>query len=92
MLAVLWNILFRFTLVNNRDTFPDCSVVISLTQNTKSRKEEHSIGFRVYKLSPEEDQQPLLGPEFIDNAKNLVQTTGAFINLREVRRETKTEK
>ena len=88
---VIWVILFRFRLVNKRDTFPDCSVVISLTQNTKSRKEEHSIGFRVYKLSPEKDQEPLLGPEFIDNAKNIVQTSGAFINLREVRRPTKTE-
>ena len=76
--------MFRFTLVNNRDTFRDCSVVISLTQSTKSRKEELSIGFRVYKLSPEEAQEPLLGPTFINNANNIVQDSGAFVNLREV--------
>ena len=79
--------MFRFTLVNNRDTFRDCSVVISLTQNTKSRKEEHSIGFRVYKLSPEESKEPWLGPDFVNNAINVVQDSGAFVNLREVRRQ-----
>ena len=71
--------------MNNRDKFPDCSVVVSITQNTKSRKEKLSIGFRVYRLSPEESQEPLLGPTFIDNADNIIQTSGAFINLREVR-------
>ena len=72
--------------MNNRDKFPDCSVVVSITQNTKSRKEEHSIGFRVYKLSPEKSQEPLLDPKFIDNGVNVVQKTASFVNAREVRR------
>ena len=71
--------------MNNRDKFPDCSVVISLTQD-RSRKEEHSIGFRVYKLSPEKSQEPLLDPKFIDNGVNVVQKTASFVNAREVRR------
>ena len=87
MLDVIKTILFRFTLVNNRDTFKECSVVISLTQNTKSRTEWHHIGLRVYKLSPEASEEPLLGPDFIDNAYNIVKKSEAFVNLREVREQ-----
>ena len=73
--------------MNIRDKFPDCSVVISLTQD-RSRKEEHNIGFRVYKLSQEKSQEPLflLEPNFINHVGNLVQKTETFVNAREVRR------
>ena len=79
---------FRFTLSNKRDKFNTCSVVISLAQKLSARKEEKSIGFRVYRLSAEDNREPLLGPRFIDNAVNLVKTSGAFINLREVNNST----
>ena len=84
-MIVLLNIdFFRFSLENNRDNFNKCSVVISLTQKLRFRKEEKSIGFRVYKLSEEDNKEPLLGPRFIDNALNVVKTSGDFINSREV--------
>ena len=59
-------------------------MVISLTQKLRFRKEEKSIGFRVYKLEEEDNKEPLLGPRFIDNALNVVKTSGDFINSREV--------
>ena len=50
------------------------------------RKEEKSIGFRVYKLTEEQKRESPLGAKFIDNALNVVKTSGAYINLREARK------
>lgn len=82
--SLLKTYFFRFSLKNKRDNFNKCSVVISLTQKLRFRKEEKSIGFRVYKLSEEDNKEPLLGPRFIDDARNVVKTSGDFINSREV--------
>ena len=76
----------RFSLRNKRDKFDKCSVVISLTQIMEHRKEEKSIGFRVYKLTEEQKRESPLGAKFIDNALNVVKTSGAYINLREARK------
>ena len=84
-MIVLLNIdFFRFSLENKRDNFNKCSVVISLTQKLRFRKEEKSIGFKVYELSKEDNKEPLLGPRFIDNPRNVIKDSGAFINSREV--------
>jgi len=72
----------NFTITNKRDKSEECSVVITLTQKLVKRKCEHSIGFRIY--DRKDQAEGILPPRFINNALNVADKSGPFINTREV--------
>ena len=72
-------------LANKRDYSENCSVIVSLTQKVQKRGTEKSIGFRVYKIPKNLQKETTLKSHFIDNAVNLVDKSGSYINYREVK-------
>lgn len=76
---------FQFSIVNKRDRLKTGSVVVSLTQKVKRRKDELlSIGFRVYKVQDQGMVGEKLASKFVNNALNKVDDSGAYINSRDV--------
>jgi len=75
---------YRMKISNKRDYSDSCSVIISLTQKVTKRKEDRSIGFRVYNVKPDLVNKPTLAPNYINSASNIHEKSGAFINYREV--------
>ena len=61
---------------------PTC--IWSILLQVKKRKEDKSIGFRVYNVKPELANKPTLSPDYVNNALNMHEKSGAFINYREV--------
>ena len=69
---------------NKRDYEKNCSIIVSLTQNTKDRKSARNIGFRIYKVTNKDRKEPIFGPNFINNSLNVVDKTQTWIDYREV--------
>ena len=75
---------FRMKLTNKRDYSENCSVIVSLTQKVQKKRTEKSIGFRIYKIPNNLKKDTKLDSQFIDNALNMVDKSGSYINYREV--------
>ena len=76
---------FSLTDPDPRDDKDTCPVIISLAQKVKERKTEHAIGFRVYELPRGQNQ---MTAETVGRSQP-VGKTDQYINLREVRKQTK---
>ena len=69
---------------NKRDYGNECSIIVSLTQSMKDRKSAKNIGFRIYKVSNKDKNEPIFGQNFINNSNNVVDKTQTWIDYREV--------
>ena len=69
---------------NKRDYASECSLIVSLTQSMTDRKSAKNIGFRIYKVLKKDMQEPIFGPNFINNSSNVVEKTKTWVDYREV--------
>ena len=65
---------------NKRDYASECSLIVSLTQSMTDRKSAKNIGFRIYKVLKKDMQEPIFGPNFINNSSNVVEKTKTWVD------------